>query len=34
MSDFMNTGRTDAPKVSSHFTSDGWLVHISYDDHL
>lgn len=32
--DFMNTGRTDAPKVSSHYTSDGWLVHISYDDHL
>ena len=30
--DFLNTGRTDSPKASSHYSSDGWLIHISYDD--
>jgi hypothetical protein len=32
--DFLNTGRTDSPKISSHYSSDGWLIHISYDDQL
>lgn len=31
---FLNTGRTDFPKASSHYSSDGWLIHISYDDQL
>ncbi len=28
---FLYTGRNDAPKVSSHYTKDGYLITIEYD---
>ncbi len=28
---FLSTGRKDAPKVSSHYTKDGYLITIEYD---
>lgn len=28
---FLNTGRNDTPKVSSHYTKDGYLITIEYD---
>ena len=29
---FLYTGRNDTPKVSSHYTKDGYLITIEYDD--
>lgn len=29
---FLYTGRSDTPKVSTHYTKDGWLITIEYDD--
>ena len=29
---FLYTGRNDTPKVSSHYTRDGYLITIEYDD--
>lgn len=29
---FLYTGRNDAPRVSSHYTQDGYLITIEYDD--
>ena len=29
---FLYTGRADFPKISSHYTSDGYLIEITYDD--
>ena len=29
---FLYTGRNDTPKVSSHYTKDGYLIIIEYDD--
>lgn len=29
---FLYTGRNDIPKVSSHYTKDGYLITIGYDD--
>ena len=29
---FLYTGRNDFPKISTHYTSDGYVVNISYDD--
>ncbi|MDR1892057.1 MAG: hypothetical protein LBQ48_03495 [Oscillospiraceae bacterium] len=31
---FLYTGRVDTPKISSHYTVDGCLFKISYDDDL
>lgn len=29
---FLYTGRNDTPRVSTHYTKDGWLITIEYDD--
>lgn len=29
---FLYTGRTDIPRTSTHYTQDGWLVTVTYDD--
>lgn len=29
---FLYTGRNDTPKISSHYTKDGYLITIEYDD--
>ncbi len=29
---FLYTGRNDVPKVSSHYTKDGYLITIEYDE--
>lgn len=29
---FLYTGRNDTPKISSHYTKDGYLITIQYDD--
>ena len=29
---FLYTGRADIPRVSTHYTSDGYLITITYDD--
>ena len=29
---FLYTGRNDTPKMSSHYTKDGYLITIQYDD--
>lgn len=29
---FLQTGRNDAPKVSNHYTTDGYLVEVEYDE--
>ena len=30
---FLYTGRDDVPRISTHYTTDGYLVTISYDEH-
>ena len=29
---FLYTGRNDLPRISSHYTKDGYLIYIEYDD--
>ena len=29
---FLYTGRNDIPRLSSHYTKDGWLITVMYDD--
>ena len=29
---FLYTGRSDSPKISTHYTKDGYLISVEYDD--